>query len=302
MSGRSNAGQGSDARRTFLFPYITVQEAADRKIDAALRQARDEAEREIRRLAGKDGVGASVRRSQLVGTRGAITRILARLFQSIRSTIEEAQVEAARAAREATVEWERELLEIIEPDPTRRANLAEALTQTAERGVGTMITRILKTDMPLSKRVYGTQNRTIAKVKHIVNDSLARGDSAADLAKKVRDFITPTTPGGVNFAAKRLARTEINNAFHAQAIQDAEDRPWVREMQWHLSKTHTPRPGDACEIYAKRGRFPIDAVPRKPHPQCMCFVTAIQPSLEVFAADVANGKYDSWLQEKRDSV
>ena len=299
---KSTAGSSPDPRRTFLFAYISVQEAADKRIDALLRQARDDAEREIERLAGKEGVGAKVRSAQLVGSRGAITRILERLFALLRDTIRESQKEASLAAAEANIKWERDLLRIIEPDAARRSSLEEALRQTAERSVQSMITRVLKTDMPLSKRVYGTQRNTIAKVKAIVNNSIARGDSANDIAKKVREHISPSTPGGVNFAAKRLARTEINNAFHAQSIHDAQDRPWVREMTWHLSKTHTPRPGDACELYARRGRFPIDAVPAKPHPQCMCFVTANQPPMEVFAADVANGRYDDWLRHKLDSV
>lgn len=301
-SARSTAGGPSDPRRIFLLPYITIQTAAERKIDDALKEAARAAEQEIQRLAGKQGVGAAVRRQQLVGTNGAINKILQKFFELLGMTIKEAQEEAAKSASAAANKWDREILKLIEPRASRRKALEAALQVTADRSVQAMITRILHTDMPLSKRVYGTQRQTIVKVKELVNNSIARGDSAADLAKKVREHISPSTPGGVTFAAKRLARTEINNAFHAQSIHDAQDRPWVKEMEWHLSRTHVPRPGDACELYARRGRFPIDAVPVKPHPQCMCYVTAIQPPMEAFVADLTNGKYDEWLGKLQDRV
>jgi len=88
----------------------------------------------------------------------------------------------------------------------------------------------------------------------------------------------------VGYAAKRLARTEINNAFHAQAIADVQEKPWVEHVTWHLSKMHKPIPGDLCETYDGQ-QFSTDLVPLKPHPQCVTGDTLVQfPKGRVIAA------------------
>lgn len=103
------------------------------------------------------------------------------------------------------------------------------------------------------------------------------------IAQDVERYIKPTTPGGTHYAALRVARTEMNNAFHDTARQEAKGSPWTQSMQWHLSGRH-PEP-DECNEYADtdkhalgKGAFPVDDVPDKPHPQCLCFVTPNLPS------------------------
>jgi hypothetical protein len=112
----------------------------------------------------------------------------------------------------------------------------------------------------------------------------------------VRGSIRPDTPGGVGYAAKRLGRTEVNNAFHAQAINDVREKPWVNAVKWNLSKVHVPKPGDKCELYDGQ-IFGKDEVPNKPHPQCMCYITPELEPWDSVEANIIAGLYDSYIDE-----
>lgn len=168
------------------------------------------------------------------------------------------------------------------------------MRQSASRGVQAMMTRILVSKIPLSQQVYRTEALASGQVDRIINSSLATGDSAADIAKKVRSSIDPSTPGGVAYAAKRLGRTEINNAFHAQSIADIEDKPWVDDVNWNLSKVHVPQ-GCKCEEYAAIRVFSNDSIPDKPHPQCMCYTTPNATNFDDFKANLLAGIYDDYI-------
>ena len=89
----------------------------------------------------------------------------------------------------------------------------------------------------------------------------------------------------------RLARSELNNAFHSRQIAAAQ-KPWVLGVKWNLSKSH-PRK-DECDRYATenahqlgRGVFPKSDVPSKPHPHCLCFMTYEMQDEDDFVADLA---------------
>ena len=290
-------GQGNP-RNTWLHKFLEVNREAEKRIDAALRIAASGLDKEIEAIAGETGVSVAVRRSQLVGSKGIITLVLDDLWKEMGIVVREEQKIAAQAAIDASIEWDSKILAFIEPNGNKRRILKASLAASADRQVQAMITRVLKTEMPLSPRVYRTKALAKGQVTRIVNSGLARGISAAELAGKVREFIDPSTPGGATYAAKRLARTEINNAFHAQAIAHNSDKPWVNSFSWHLSRSHKPRPGDKCEIYARQIHFPVGTVPAKPHPQCFCYVT---PDVDDFASilERANrGEFDGWLAKQ----
>jgi len=46
------------------------------------------------------------------------------------------------------------------------------------------------------------------------------------------------------------------------------------------------------------GVYPKDEVPRRPHPQCLCYVTHVQEDDEVFTNKLAKGDYDDYLNER----
>lgn len=297
MTSPTSSGAGRpDARTTWLLPYMGVQLKADRAINRALREAALDAEEATRGIAAKEGIGAAVRRAQLVGSRGAIGKIITQLFGEVHGIIKTGQSEAADAAIQAGMEWDHVILSAIESNPKKRKLLERSLQATADRNVQSMITRILKTEWTLSQSVISARSITQGQMNRLINSSLARGDSADDMAKKVKQFVDPSTPGGAAYAARRIGRTEINNAYHAQSIQQNEEKPWVADFEWHLSKSHNPHPGDACERYARQKIFPKDGVPKKPHPQCMCYIVPTVERLDVTIARARSGEFDSWFR------
>jgi len=98
----------------------------------------------------------------------------------------------------------------------------------------------------------------------------------------------------------RLARTEINNAFHAMSAMDIEAKPWVDASQWHLSRSH-PK-ADGCDKLAKDdsanmgpGVYPKGKTPSKPHPQCLCYITPKVQKDDDFLDALVGGRYDSYI-------
>lgn len=275
----------------WLRRYIRLQLRYDKRVDKDLLEAAEAAQAAVQALDGKTGVGAAVRRAQLVGSQGAITKVLGKLYRALGDTIRAGQAEAAAEAVEANFAAERGVLKQI-ASPSDIDALDESLQGAAKRNVQSMMTRTLETERPLSRRIYRAEALANNLVGKMVDQHLARGSSAADIAKDVRQYILPNAPGGISAAAKRLARTEINNAFHAQSIADYQDRPWVSFVRWHLSGSHPPdQPMCKCEQYAQIGLFVPENVPPKPHPNCLCMIT---PEIDEDA--LLNG-FDEWSEQ-----
>jgi hypothetical protein len=100
----------------------------------------------------------------------------------------------------------------------------------------------------------------------------------------------------------RLARTELANAFHLSTIRYGREMPWVQGWKWNLSGSHG-RP-DICNDYANDdhddlgpGVFKKANVPGKPHPQCLCFITAYQPSEADFIRNMKRGYYNQYMTQ-----
>jgi hypothetical protein len=173
-----------------------------------------------------------------------------------------------------------------------------------EHTVEVALTRMGQSAVPLAQRIYRTEVWMRGRVQDMINSALSRGLSAREFGREAVDWFSPNTPGGVRYASMRLARTEINNAFHAVSINHSMDKPWVEHMKWHLSGSH-PKP-DVCDAYSKGGDgtglyLPRD-VPRKPHPHCLCFVTPQTVDEGAFLDALVGGKYDSYLNSKLGKV
>jgi hypothetical protein len=155
--------------------------------------------------------------------------------------------------------------------------------------------------IPLSAQVYKTQSLGSGLVDRAVNRGIALGSSAKDIAKSVRGMIHPGTPGGVSYAAMRLGRTELNNAFHRTQVSQAQRKPWINGMQWNISGSHEQI--DECDDYAEEGHYPNgepgvfrpEDVPMKPHPQCLCFVTSVTVSRDEFLNRFMEGEYSTYI-------
>lgn len=172
----------------------------------------------------------------------------------------------------------------------------------AQEGVNSLISR-KENGINLSQKVYKNSALSKGKIDDIINNGLLLGKSQREIAKDVVGFINPNVPGGASSAAMRLARTEVNNAFHRTSIRNYQKTPWVEKVKWNLSGSH-PRP-DECNEYAESvhhkgwgaGEYRPDEVPEKPHPNCLCYVEPVTMDLEKFAKNFKAGKYDDHISE-----
>jgi hypothetical protein len=296
-------------RRNWLLRYLDVQDKYDSLIATALLDASEDAEKGIRQRLGDERIGNRTRRYQLGLASRAAKDSIRVLFAGLYRTIAAGQSDAAVAALEAGFSDDARIMHALIPEANKRANFQDSLRQSASRGVNAMMTRILVSRIPLSEQVYKTRALSNGSVDRIINSALAKGDSAADIAKTVKDSINPNTPGGVAYAAKRLGRTEINNAFHAQTVADAQDKPWVNNIEWKLSLSHPYSPAwlagsrdhgiELCERYSL-GTYTPENITIKcvKHPNCLC--TAIPKAIDwtEFQMNLLAGTYDSYLDKQ----
>jgi len=282
-----------DAREIWLKPYLSIQGTYDTKILMVLNSAAASAAKAVKGLAGKEGIGATVRRAQLTQIETALHRIMHQLFKDVGDITSAGQHLAAARALSAGFDWDSILLHsVYGSDPKRREVMRRNLVAQAPRNIEALIIRLRRGGLPLSQQVYRSMALSQGWVNAAISNALGRGASWSELANDVRKFIDPATPGGVSYAAKRLARTEINNAYHAVAIQDMAGKPWVKQVQWRLSNSHSKL--DICNVYASRKYTPQD-VPAKPHPQCFCYVVPVLISSREFLAAWQAGRYDDYL-------
>lgn len=267
-----------------------------------LRDAADEAERIILALGKRKDLGSRIRRNQMQLQLKQLRKLQTELWGSVTKAAELGMRRAAEGAAEAEIAVNRLLLEAI---GTTMHEFEAAMRIQAQEAVANVISRGAN-DIPLSSQVYRTSALARKQVDKAINRGLLLNFSAKELAETVKHLINPNVPGGVSYSAMRLARTEINNAFHRTQIDLRKGDPWTEGFKWNLSGSH-PRP-DECNDYADRqhhrggdpGVFKVGDVPGKPHPQCLCFITTVTISTDDFINGMASGKFDSFINGKID--
>lgn len=271
-----------------LINYLGVQRRVDAELNRMLARAARDAQRRVAALElGPQGIGARVRQAQLHGVLRSIREQQDKLWREgvgplITSKLQDAQFAAIAAAE--TID---DVLFASLPEDQAEV-LRASVRETAHAGLRAEAHR---QSLELSPRVWKNASLASRAIERTIQSGIIQGLSARELASTVAGFIRPDTPGGVSYAAKRLARTEINNAFHNQQIASG-NKPWVLGTKWNLSNSH-PKPDD-CDKFAKedahelgQGVFPKDDVPRKPHPHCLCFLTYELQDEDDFIAGLA---------------
>lgn len=275
-----------------LLDYLKVQRDFDAKLARILSKASVVADREIRNLVGKENVGARIQRDRLLLIRKNLLIQQAELWREIGDITRAGISDAAAAAIETNFTYQQALLRQAMAE-TAVESLLASVQASARRTVAVVSARLMGlSERPLSSRVYTARAWSDKRLVNTINEALANGKTARELANAVKGMIAPDVPGGVSYAAMRLGRTELNNAFHATAVQDAVNNPIITGMEWHLSGSHK-RP-DECNDLAGRVFTPAE-VPGKPHPQCFCYVTPEVPDRDTFMRKFFAGDYDSYL-------
>ena len=269
------------ASPTPLQRYLRVQSQADHEILVMLRHAAQTIDREITMIEGLGDLSTSqhIKRLQLANSRRAIHAAIDQHFAAVGGEIRGRRAQVAEAAGESMVADEG-VFKAAGLNQAEIKVLQRSMITTAEVGVEAAMARAQgKSYVPLSTRVYKASALSKIQVSRLIQDHLARGSAARELAADVRRFVSPNVKGGLRYASMRLSRTELNNAFHAVSIDQAKKNPYVIAMEWHTSGSH-PRP-DRCDDYAGQ-RFAPEAVPSKPHPACLCYVIPVTPTREEF--------------------
>lgn len=257
------------------------------EILADLRDAEADASRRILALAGRQGIGAVVRRAQFTMIRRQLVTVQKELWQSIGQTLRRHTPGLASAALEAERQIEERLFRSL--DRAVPEELLAAQRAYAQRTVLSYWGR-RSSRLPLSGRVHRTQALTQGWLDRAINRVILQGGSWRELAQRVTPMIKPETPGGVSYAAKRLARTELGNAFHNASVAVNAANPYMLGMQWILSLSHPSSPGvEVCELLARghspgkpAGVYLAGQVPDKPHPNCLCTVISVPMSEDAF--------------------
>jgi hypothetical protein len=286
----------SDRRYDLLAKFRAVG-LADREVREILAAAAEEAERTIPKLIERGTTGSALTAAQ----RGIVLREIRALMAALWGDVGSVVREGIQRAAEYAAAGEDVLYDYLRSRGLDVEDLRRGFVQRAQNGIEALLAKAAN-GIPLSTRVYRSQALANKWVDRKVQAGLLLGKSARDIAKDVRDLIRPDVAGGVAYAAQRLARTEINNAYKTAQEARYADEPWSRGMQWHLSRSHPRR--DVCDVYAAQdlhglgaGVYPFQELPNA-HPNDMCYQTPVQVDEDEFVDRFLAGEYDDYLDEE----
>lgn len=272
-----------------LQPYRRVQAESEREVTVILEQTARAIQKRIATL--PVGIGGQVRAAQLRMTLAAVKKVQRSMWTGAIEPAIEQGMKGAEDAAETAVETMTRVAYAALPEAAAES-LVRGLRAAAESGLKSDVARKRR---ELSERVYRQRALHDGKIEDLIREGLISTLSAKELAATVYKYVSPTTPGGASYAAMRLARTEINNAFHERQLEGAK-RPGVKAVKWNLSGSH--KVPDECNVYAEHGEWEVDKVPEKPHPQCFCFLTYITQPAKEFRAALAAGDFDDEIERR----
>ena len=289
-----------DVARATYQRHLTTQRVTDRELSRVLKDAADEATEMIRRTTGR-GIGAQIRRAQYMASRDALRRTMSDLWNGVENATVRGLTRAAAEGAEGQAAYARMLAEATRQEQIPAHHLRRMMGSAAETSGERVQSRLIN-DIDLSPNVYRNRELSMGRVDRVVNNAIATNQSAREIASGVRGLIRPDVRGGISYAAKRLGRTELNNAFHTTTVRHAQSIPFVDGMEWVLSWSH-PRE-DICDDLAEddpdnlgTGVYLPDNVPFKPHPQCLCHTANVMMQQENFDDALLGGMFDNWLME-----
>jgi SPP1 gp7 family putative phage head morphogenesis protein len=282
-------------QKRWLQAFLSTLAPYDNQFRTVLLQGASDAQDRINALASNPIWSAGVRTAQLRLVTGTIKAVQKDIYAKLLPILKKGQQAEASTAADALSATDMQYLREAFSTVDLNSYLASQ-RQSAALGVAHAISRITTSQLSLSQRVYKTQALANGWINRQVNSAILRGASAKEIAQTVRSQIRPDVPGGASYAALRLGRTELNNAFHATAITLAQDRPWITGMRWYTSDVHENDPTEICTRL--NGQiFDVDNVPAKPHPQCRCYVAPQVESADVFARHLTAGQYRDWIDK-----
>lgn len=266
-------------------------QATDREVLAMLRDSKKRVDKVLAEL--PTGGASEVRRAQLEQTRARLLAEQSTVFERLGDIVAARRARSAARSAQLSAAADAALLATVGKG-AQGQYLYESAREIGQRAIDTALARMRLSELPLSQRIYRSGVWMGGRLNKLINETLASGTlNAAEFARRARDWFNPNTPGGVRYAALRLARTEINNAFHAMSAEKYAATPWIERVDWNLSKSH-PKP-DICNTVHAGSPYPSDKVPVRPHPQCMCYITPKSVDEDEFIDRFVAGEFDEYL-------
>jgi hypothetical protein len=278
-----------------LEAYLASASPTQREMNAILRAAAEEAERTIPKLLEKGNYSGKLRAAQLALVMREIRVLLGATWGDLGSTLRDGVGRSYLAGADGPDI----LFDMLDQATVR--TLKTAFRNQAKQGIAAVLAKGAN-DIPLSTQVYKTQKLSTGLVHRKVQQGMILGKGAKEIAKDVADTVNPNVKGGVSYAAMRLARSELNNAFKTAQEARYKDEPWVLGMKWNLSKSHPER--DICNEHAEAdfhglgaGVYPVGQRP-KSHPNCLCYLTVEQMDEDEWMDRFIDGEFNDYLDEK----
>ncbi len=248
----------------------------------------------------------TLRHSHLTALQTKLDQRAAQLNKSILSAVYRGIWVACSAGSQGTVAVTTQMTEGVFP----AAKVEKLFAGINERAILAMLARTRQDGLKLSDRVWRTSESVRTSIGIIVEDAVARGQDSRTTAKQVQQYLKPGVfkshkletrrrlgvSTDVSYQAMRLARTEMNNAFHEGTIAVNQHSPGYRGVYWRLSGAHVEP--DICTDMAadmssgEPGFYPKGEEPVRPHPNCMCVVISSWEPLD---------QYTKRLREWRDN-
>lgn len=189
---------------------------------------------------------------------------------------------------EAATGYSQKVLEDMTKPYFRPETVRAMFAAVNERAVLALLSRTRTDGLKLSDRVWRTASHWRTALTYVVEDGVVRGLDSRKLAREAQRYLQPGVwtphkaetrkrlgvPKDVSYEAMRLARTELNNAFHEGMVMANRQNPGYKGIYWRLSPAH-PVP-DICDdmaadmTYGAPGFYPAGYEPFRPHPQCIC--------------------------------
>jgi hypothetical protein len=232
------------------------------------------------------GVGSTTRAAMYQSRQNELYQIMNDMWgkeigPSVARGIQETSAQAAMANQQL-------LAVLLRSAPQAASAMMDSFMLSARRTFEAVRLRYMDS-VPLSQMVYQNAALSSGKVDQAINNAILLGKSAKELADDVQQYIYPSTPGGARYAAMRLGRTELNRSFHSVNKESYKNSPWVEAVLWNLSGSHPTE--DDCDEFADQ-EFSKFEVPDQPHPNCLCYTTAVTPDRQEFMNNLTRGEYD----------
>jgi hypothetical protein len=267
----------------------TTDAELQRVLLTAARQAESLLRRRLTTFSGR------VSQAQLLLVQNELRALSHQLWQNkIPPEIAKQIAAAERAATVSVDEFDQVMVRSFRNSQIQEA-MIRAQRARARRVADVFKTRQQSARFALSPNVYKWEALSNGIVERNIASAIARGATANDIARGVRDLIDPNVRGGISYAARRTGRTEVANAYHATTISENTGNPFVRFLEWHLSRSH-PK-SDVCDSLAGKKYDPLET-PSKSHPQCLCYLTPVPISDAQLRRGLQNGDFNAYLSGK----